>query len=359
MSKKIPRITSKQVAERAGVSQTTVSFVLNQVETANISEDTRQRVLDAVRDLNFVPDVRAQALARGRSNTIALILSNPHRQVFVDEYIPTILTGLSEVTQEHGFRILVELLSEKTSSADAYRNLIQGKEVAGIIVNLNAKMTDDIERILGYARERVPIVTLDAIHPEVCSVMVDKVGGTRTIVEHLVKLGHRRIACITYGPLEHVHPADRLKVYRTVLEEAGIPYDQNLVRIGAYDPETGYEAMKSLLASEHFTALYAMNDVMAFGAMTAIHEAGLRVPEDIAVVGFDDIRLARFSTPALTTMHEPDIEHGRRAGEMLLDLINGITPKEKHIRLATHLVVRQSCGAYLRDIDGKGVSKAG
>ncbi len=103
MSKKIPRITGKQVAERAGVSQTTVSFVLNQVENSNISEETRQRVLDAVRDLNFVPDVRAQALARGRSNTIALILSNPHRQVFVDEYIPTILTGLSEVTQNTAF----------------------------------------------------------------------------------------------------------------------------------------------------------------------------------------------------------------------------------------------------------------
>lgn len=354
MPKKPQRITSKQVAERAGVSQTTVSFVLNQGEHSNISEETRQRVLDAVRDLNFVPDVRAQALARGRSNNIGLILSNPHRQVFVDEYIPTVLTGLSEVTQEHGFRILVELLGAKTNAADAYRNLIQGKEVAGIIVNLNAKRTNDIEQILAYSRERVPIVTLDAVHPEVYSVMVDKLGGTRTIVEHLIKLGHRRIACITYGALEHIHPGDRLAVYRTVLEEAGIPYDENLVRIGAYDPETGYEAMKSLLASESFSALYAMNDVMAFGAMTAIREAGLRVPEDIAVVGFDDIRLARFSTPALTTMHEPDIEHGRRAGEMLIDLINGITPSEKHVLLATRLVVRQSCGAYLRGMDGKG-----
>ncbi len=352
MPKKIPRITSKQVAERAGVSQTTVSFVLNQVESSNISEETRRRVLDAVRDLNFVPDVRAQALARGRSNTIALIISNPHRQVFVDEYIPTILTGLSEVTQKHGFRILVELLNN-TTNADAYKNLIQGKEVAGIVANLNAKTTDDIEQILAYAHDRVPIVTLDAVHPEIYSVIVDKLGGARTIIEYLIKLGHRRIACITYGPLEHVHPADRLKVYHTVLQEAGIPYDQNLVRIGAYDPETGYEAMKSLLASEHFSALYAMNDVMAFGAMTAIREAGLRVPDDIAVVGFDDIRLARFSTPPLTTMHEPDIEHGRRAGEMLIDLINGVAPPEKHVRLATRLVVRQSCGAHLRDMDGK------
>lgn len=352
MSKKTARITSKQVAARAGVSQTTVSFVLNQVENSNISEETRQRVLDAARDLNFVPDVRAQALARGRSNNIGLILSNPHRQVFIDEYIPAILTGISQVTQKHGFRILVELLSNATVS-DAYNNLIQGNEVAGLIVNLNAKMTDDIEQIVAYTRERVPIVTLDVVHPEVYSVTVDKLAGARTIIDHLIRLGHRRIACITYGPLEHVHPADRLRVYRTALEEAGIPYDENLVRVGAYDPDTGYEAMRSLLATERFSALYAMNDTMAIGAMTAVREAGLRVPEDIAVVGFDDIRLARYSSPPLTTMHEPDIEHGRGAGEMLIDLINGVAPPEKHVHLATRLIVRQSCGAYLRGVDGK------
>lgn len=351
MPRKSPRITSKQVAERAGVSQTTVSFVLNQVENSNISEETRQRVLDAARELDFVPDVRAQALARGRSNNIALILTNPHRQIFVDEYVPTILTGLTEVTRKHGFRILVEFVSS-TSNSDAYRNLIQGKEVAGVIVNLNAKMTDDVEQILGYVRDQVPIVTLDAVHPDVCSVMVNKVGGTRTIVQHLVNLGHRRIACITYGPLQDAHPANRLRAYRTVLEEAGIAYDENLVRVGAFDPETGYEAMKSLLATERITALYAMNDVMAFGAMAAIREAGLRVPEDIAVVGFDDIRLARYSTPPLTTMYEPNVEHGRRAGEMLVDLINGITPSEKHVLLDTRMIIRQSCGAHLHRVDG-------
>ncbi len=347
MPKKPRKITSKQVAELAGVSQTTVSFVLNQVENSNISDETRQRVLNAVSELGYVPDVMARALARGRSNNIALVLGKPHRQVFIDEYIPTVLTGLTGVTQQHGFRVLVHLLSDMTNP-DAYTNLIRGKEVAGMIVNLNATMTDDVEQLLPYVREHFPVVTLEEFHPDIHSVMVDKINGTRTIVEHLIKLGHRRIACITYAPLAHVHPANRLNMYRSVLQEAGIPYDESLVRIGGYDPETGYEAMKSLLATEHFTALYAMNDVMAFGAMTAIHEAGLRVPEDIAVVGFDDIRLARYTTPPLTTMHEPDIEHGQRAGEMLIDLINGVVPQEKHVRLATRLIVRQSCGAYLK-----------
>src|SRR5688572_26384611 len=112
MTKSQRKITSKQVAERAGVSQTTVSFVLNRVEKSNISEETRRRVLEAARELRYVPDTAAQALARGRSNNIALVLTRPHRQVFIDEYIPSILTGLSEVTQKHGFRVMVELTSD-------------------------------------------------------------------------------------------------------------------------------------------------------------------------------------------------------------------------------------------------------
>ena len=173
-------------------------------------------------------------------------------------------------------------------------------------------------------------------------------------MEHLIRLGHQRIACITYGPLQEAHPADRLRVVREVLEENGCAFDEALVRIGAYDPDTGYAAMKSLLKSgEKFTAVYAMNDVMAFGALTAIHEARLRVPEDIAVVGFDDIRLARFSNPPLTTIREPDIEHGRRAAETLINLIQGITPAEKHVLLATQLIVRESCGALPQHSNGR------
>lgn len=346
MLKKPQKITSKQVAERAGVSQTTVSFVLNQTEAANISEETRQRVLNAVRELNYVPDVMARSLARGRSNNIALVLSKPHRQVFLDEYLPSILTGLNEITQQSGFRILVELVNDP-GETNAYERLIHGKEIAGMLVNPNAMTPSDIEQVVTATKAHFPIVALNYVHPEIYSVSVDKLGGTRTVLEHLIKLGHRRIACITYAPPEHLPPRGRLNVYRTTLEAAGLAFEESLVQYGAYDPETGYTAMKSLLATEQFTAVYAMNDVMAFGAITAAHEAGLRVPEDMAIVGFDDIRLARYCTPPLTTVHEPDIEHGRTAGQMLIDLINGIMPAEKHVRLATRLVVRQSCGAHL------------
>jgi LacI family transcriptional regulator len=343
--------TSRQVAERAGVSQTTVSFVLNNVEGANISAETRERVLQAARELRYVPDTAARALARGRSDNIALVLGRAHRQVFIDEYIPSVLTGIHEAIQPNGFRVMVEMVTDVDNPA-TYSNLIRGKEVAGMIVNLNATMLRDVEEILAHTAEHFPIVTLDEVHPDVFSVTVAKLDGTRRIVEHLISLGHQRIACITYGPLTDVHPANRLAIYRDVLGKAHLPYDESLVRVGGYDPDTGYQAMQSLLASgAQFTALYAMNDVMAFGAMRAIHEAGLRIPDDIAVVGFDDIRLAQFSTPPLTTMREPDIEHGRLAAQMVLDLINGITPAARHIRLETELIVRESCGANRRDLN--------
>lgn len=340
------------MAKKAGVSQTTVSFVLNNhAAEKNIPAETIERVQQAAHDLGYVPDMAARALARGRSNNIGLVLAQPHDQVFIDEYIPNIITGLSRITKEHGYRILLELIQDD-SHADAYINLMRGKEVAGMIVNLNEPDYGDKrhpmtrEKLIAYVAEGFPIVSLDYIHPTVHSVMVDKLSGVRRIIQHLIDLGHRRIACITYAPRKlNNHAEQRLSIYRQMMEEIGIAADEGLVRYGAYDPETGYAAMKSLLEQRpRPTALYAMNDVMAFGAITALREAGLRVPEDMAVVGFDDARLARYTTPALTTIFEPDIEHGYRAGEMLIKLIQEQSLPQDHIVLETQLRIRDSCG---------------
>jgi LacI family transcriptional regulator len=289
----------------------------------------------------------ARALARGRSNNIALVLGQPHQQIFIDEYIPKILTGLRQVMQQHGFRILVELIEDDTPP-DIYTNLLRGKEVAGIIASFRYPRQEDLTHLAAFTGEHFPIVMLDDPLPGLYSVSVDKLEGVRKVVGHLIGLGHQRIACISYAPKGHPRADKRLATYREVLEKAGLTFESSLVRYGAFDPETGYAAAKSLLESGHdFTAIYAMNDVMAFGALQALREQNLRVPEDIAVVGFDDIRLASYANPPLTTVYEPDIEHGRRAGEMLVQLINGKTPSEPHVILDTQLIIRQSCGAYL------------
>lgn len=353
------RLTSKQVAQRAGVSQTTVSFVLNNVDSANISEETKQRVWEAANALGYVPNAAARALARGKSKVIALVLDHPHPQIFIDEYVPKVMTGLSDVMRQNGYLVLVELTNESYAS-ETYANLIRSKEVAGIVLNHNDAVENSLEQLVAYRRQGFPIVTLDKYHPELNCVMVNKYDGVRQAVEHLIRLGHRRIACIPYAPVikgAHVHK--RLVVYQKTLEQAGIAYDESLVREGAYDPDTGYAAMQSLLdAPTRPTALYAMNDVMAFGAIRAIRERGLRVPEDIAVVGFDDVRLAAYSEPALTTVFEPDIEHGRLAGETLMKLINGEPVPEMAIELPMHLVIRDSCGYRQKFPGAAGVSVA-
>lgn len=344
--KKARRVTSKQVAEHAGVSQTTVSFVLNNVEDANISEETKARVLKSARELNYIPDVAAQSLARGRSNNIAFVIAKPHAQVFIDEYVPNLLTGMTSVARQNGFRIMVEL-TERDDVTETCINLLGSNEAAGLIVNFNSPTVADITRLATITVDNAPIVSLGNVHPDLYSVEVNKLGGVRIMMRHLLSLGHQRIACISYAPLGNKHGDERVRVVREMLAEAHSP--EPLVGYGAYDPATGYDVMRQLLkASPAPTALFALNDMMAIGAIRAIQECGLRIPEDIAVVGFDDARVAQFITPSLTTMNEPDIDHGRLAAESLMTLIRGETPIQKHIELETRLVVRESCGGRLR-----------
>lgn len=344
-TKSLRKVTSKQVAKLAGVSQTTVSFVLNKVEGANISEETRERVIQAARDLNYVPDIAARSLARGKSNNIALVFARPHRQIWIDEYVPQVLTGINEVTEAQGIRILVEVIDSDQDS-NPYLNLLNSKEAAGII----SVTYRDLDPLIECASQGLPVVSLDNVHPDLYSVEVDKMDGVRKLARHVLSLGHTRIGCISYAPYEpNSHHENRINVFAEEMTKVGLRLDRSLIRYGAYDPDTGYEAMKSLLENgTPPTALYALNDVMAFGAMRAIREHGLRVPEDISVVGFDNIRLAAYSSPPLTTVIEPDVEVGRRAAQLLLQLIAGDYPPEKQIRLETELIVRESCGARLQ-----------
>ena len=349
------KVTSKDVAERAGVSPTTVSFVLNNKPNANISEETRQRVRQAARELAYVPDMAARALARGRSSNIALVTSKPHQQLFIDEFMPQILTGLNQVMSTQGFRVIVEQI-EDNARADIYTDLIRGKEVAGLILLLREPLETELELIGSFIEtDRFPMVSLDQYHPQMASVTIDSREGTRQAVNHLIGLGHRHIACIAFATINVLEVEKRMSVYRATLEAAGLPYNEMVVRYGEFDPETGYEAMCALLALDQPpTAVFAMNDVMAFGAITAVHRHGLRVPEDVAIVGYDDIRLAAFANPALTTVHAPDIERGRQAGQSLLKLIKGQKLRTQHISLKTHLEIRDSCGYRLRHEKLKG-----
>jgi len=343
MKKKSVFVTQKQIASTAGVSQTTVSLILNNSADVVISETTRQRVLAVAEELGYVPQSAAQTLVRGRSQNLGLVLIKPHYQVFRDPFIPSVMTGFSNVARPHRFRMLVEHIDD-LDYIDVIRLLLKGGEVAGMVIS----NFHDAERVIdSLVDEDYPVVLLDTPRSSYLhGVSIDHISGIRSIIDHLIALGHRRIACIPYGPTDDVHLGKRLGAYRSTLEDAGLEYDERLVSAGRYDPDSGYQAMKSLLnVSPQPTAVFGMNDLMALGAMRAILEHGLRIPEDVAVAGYDDMRFAAFTTPPLTTVRAPEVELGQVACEMLIDLVEGRKPAIRQLELDTELIVRGSCGA--------------
>jgi DNA-binding LacI/PurR family transcriptional regulator len=297
--------------------------------------------LQAAQKLNYIPDRAAQSLALGRSHNLGLVLVQPHYQVFRDPFIPNIITGMSQIVQSNGFRLLVEHIHD-LDNINIITDMLKGGEVAGVVVNTFLGIEDSI---ISLIREGYPIVLLDAVSDHYYAALIDHLAGVKLAAEHLVRLGHTQIGCITFAPINY-HIKRRLNAFREGLATAGIALPQTHIREGNYDPESGYEAMQALLqAQPQLTAIFGMNDMMAIGAMRAIHEAGLRIPEDIAVVGYDDMRFAAFTNPTLTTVQAPEVEVGQLAAEMLIALIQGVPLAEKCVKLSTKLVVRQSCGA--------------
>jgi len=343
MAKK--RVTSKMVAEKAGVSQTTVSFVLNKVKGQNISPETTDRVIKAAHDLGYVPDVAARMLARGVSDNVALVLTRSHDAVLSDDYVSHILTGIAKVFRKEAYRILVEFVDENMQGR-TYLKLAHGKEAFGLLVIPYSLSHQDLKALRSLTAEEFPIVTLGKIHDEIHSVSIRDHVGILEALNHLHDMGHRAIATISYAPHDSaLVPMRRLKTYRQFLDSVGIAYRNDYVQYGAFDAESGYQAMNRLLSLDAVpTAVMALNDVMAFGAMTAIRESGLRAPEDIAVVGYDGIRLARYTAPSLTTVSAPDVEQGELAAKMLLDIIEQKPTEFQHVELDPKLVIRDSCG---------------
>lgn len=341
MTKKRP--TSHQVAKRAGVSRSTVSLILNNVPGPKFADETRERVMQAASDLGYVPDAAARTLASGQTRTVGLIIFNPEH-LRVDAFIPQVLYSLNAVCREAGFRVIVEAV-EDVAQPDAYLELVRAKQIDGLVV-LNTRSDD--EQLPQLIAEGFPVVTLGRIgHPG--EYTVNHRAGTKLAMRHLIGLGHKRIAHITYAPPNYRSSDRRLADYRRSLSRAGLPQDEAYVRYGNYSAASGFEAMQSLLqATPRPSAVFCGNDTVAFGAMAAIHQAGLRVPEDVAVVGYDDIPLAAYATPPLTTVRTPALEQGRLAGELLIQLVRGELPAEQNIVLPSALVVRQSCGHALR-----------
>jgi DNA-binding LacI/PurR family transcriptional regulator len=332
-------VTSHDVARLAGVSRTTVSLVLNQVAGATISEPTRQRVLEAAATLDYHINAAGRSLRRQRTGTIGLIVRQPPGRLSADAFLPPVIEGITSVTGPAGLRLLIEPLDP--ARPVTYVSLVREGHVDGLIFGVRS---NDVE-IVGLHTEGVPIVLWGQIPDSgLPFVDVDNAAAAKSAVEHLVALGHRRIACITNAhPIRTVgEAAGRLRGYRAALEEHEIPIDEDLIRYGDYDERSGFKAMQSLLRQDvPPSAVFVASDEVALGALRAAREAGLRIPDELAFVGFDDIPMARYVVPALTTVRVPARDIGAGAATMLASILETGLPQTSML-LPTELVLRES-----------------
>jgi len=336
--------TSSQVAERAGVSRATVSFVLNDVPNKGISEKTRQKVLDAASELGYQPNIAARSLAGGSTGTVAVVIARSDHLHF-DAYLPRLLSTVNDRCHAFGYKVLIEAAEDQDKEPGAFIDLVRSKRIDGLIV---ANMRSvDCQYVRKLAKQGFPVVApgngLEQFYSR-CT-RDDDVITAQVVTKHLVDLGHRRIAHIPFAPKEFAAVSLRREGYEKALEEAGIAPDPKLVVCADISARSGYVAMQKLIKRKvDFTAVFAGNDTVALGAMRALIESGRRIPQDVAVVGYDDIPLAAFSNPSLTTLSTDPVAAGQESVDMLIAQING----EKYARLEvpyeTRLIIRESCG---------------
>lgn len=335
------RVTSMDVARRAGVSRTTVSFVLNNVPGMQISDETRQRVIDAARELGYVPDAAARALASGRSMTVGLLLARRHNVIASDMFLTQMMEVLVREVGRRGMRLMLEVV-EDFENSESYLNLVRSNSIDGVLYS-GPRFEDTALRVL--VDHGVPTVLMGALPGDsYVFVDVDNRAAARRAAAYLLQLGHSCIGCITNAQPIYAAAVDRLQGFQEALAAAGVEVGPSLYRFGDFDPESGYEQMKSLLdENPRMTAVFVASDVVAFGAMAAVRERGLRIPEDISIIGFDDVPFARYIEPGLTTIKLPVIELARRASEMVVALIHRQKLEQPQVLLEAELIVRSSC----------------
>ena len=339
MAKK--RVTSQDVANLAGVSRTTVSLVLNNVEGTGISPETRQKVHDIATKLVYIPNATAQALATQRAQAIGLVMTRSPHHIASDTFLPQILGGLLDVAKQNNFRLLIESIEEERQER-VYLELAQAKHIDGMIL-LTPRIDD--KGLKKLEEVGVPAVLMGNLHgSNLYSVDVDNRLAAEKATRHLIDLGHSKIACIANAPPSYSAAPDRVLGYQDALAEAKIPLNESLIEYADFSPQSGFDSMQSLLSSGgDFSAVFVASDNVAMGAKSALREAGLSIPNDISIIGFDDIPWSAYSDPPLTTVRLPAQKMASEACLLLLDLMKGNTPEKRNLILETQLVVRKSC----------------
>ena len=328
------RPTINDIAKRAGLSKASVSRALNGKQ--DVDPQTRQRVLKLATQLGYVPSASARALSNGRSNCLGLLVPT-----LTWPWILEVLRGVAEEIEPSGYSlILYTTAGGEDSEREFMSQVVPAGAVDGLALVIPLGMLEYIEQL---AKGGLPIVVVDdrGHYPDLPTVATTNVEGGRSATRHLIEQGRRRIAMLN-GPHDFGCNRDRLKGYESALEDAGLPADPRHVVDSDFKESGGASAMAELLSADpRLDAVFAANDLMAFGAMRALRNAGRRIPEDVAVVGFDDLPASAMTHPPLTTVRQPLYEMGRTAASMVMAAVRGESIA-KRVELPTSLVIRDS-----------------
>ncbi|CAM2918418.1 LacI family DNA-binding transcriptional regulator [Vibrio mytili] len=325
--------TIKDVSEHAGVSQATVSRVIN--GTSRVSHDKKLKVEKAIKELGYRPNSIAQALASSRTGSVGIVVPE-----LGGPFYSGILHSLEEHLRRFGYHAVVTAGSNNEKEQREAVEFLLGRKVDALILHVQS-LSDDY--LINLESQGVPVVLLNRFIPEMSRscIDIDNEFGGKLATQYLLKMGHTEIACIT-GPLDKSDARGRLQGYRKALEEAGLEYNEVLVSEAGFTEETGVSATQKLLKRDcQFTAIFASNDHMAFGAFEVLREVGYSIPDDVSLVGFDDIIFARYLTPSLTTINFPIEQMSIEAVQLILQKLKKTKP-DVNFKLSPALVVRNS-----------------
>ena len=330
------RKTIEHIAQLANVSKATVSRVIN--NSPKVTPKTRERVMKAIKETGYYPSATARRLTTNKAETIGLIIPSPQDKTFGNPFYTEILRGFTHQAKIEGYDLLLFINEHKFN----YSRLFHDRRVDGLLL-VGIKRND--KGITQLSKNKFPyILTGKVDYKEANYVDAENRRGAYQAVSHLTDLGHKKIGYLG-GSFEFIFNQERFEGYLQALREHNLEYGKELTMESINTQESGYEAMQKLLESSLVpTAVFVANDLDAIGAMKAVKEKGLRVPEDIAVIGFDDIQLASHIEPLLTTVRQPIYEMGITAVSLLVQLIEGKKKELLKVILPTQLIIRESSG---------------
>ena len=327
-------VTLKDIAEIGGVSESTVSRVLNGIPRA--SEKTSKRILEVARSLKYTPNEVARSLAKQKTHIIGLIISDIY-----NPYFAAVTGGIEEIAGRDGFNLIIATTGGREAEELKYITILKEKRVDGIIF-MSGRMPEICEKTL--SETLIPtVVVARKVKGILPSIHIDNVTESYKAVEYLIKLGHRKIAMISGNLADIESGYNRWLGYKKALTAYHLPYREELVREGDFRMNSGKIAMRKLLElAEVPTAVFAASDAMGVGAIKVVKEAGLRIPADISIMGFDNNIISLACDPELTTIAQPAQDLGRNAMELLYKVIKGERLETRTVYLPCQLIIRES-----------------